>query len=78
MDIRTILDSYTTLFEEISEELPHKRDNGHGIQLIEMNQPHNIKTYMYLHVQKSEIEKIVLEMRETSIIRHIRVLASLL
>ena len=55
---------------ETPNELPPIRDHDHVIQLILGSVPLNIKPYRYPYVQKSEIERMIVEMLGAGIIQH--------
>ena len=47
---------------ETPKGLPPIRDHDHAIHLILGSVPPNIKPYRYHYVQKSEIERMIVEM----------------
>ncbi|CAN6472899.1 unnamed protein product [Victoria cruziana] len=63
-----ILDKFGGVFAE-PKGLPPKRSHDHRIILTHGAQPVSVRPYRYGHVQKTEIEQMVTEMLETSIIR---------
>ena len=66
--IRTLLQQYTDLFED-PKGLPPKRAIDHRIMVMPNQQPINVRPYKYGHVQKEEIEKLVVEMLQAGVIR---------
>ena len=54
---------------ETPKGLPHIRDHDHAIHLIPRSVPPNIRPYRYPYAQNSEIEHMVAEMLEASIIQ---------
>ena len=54
---------------ETPKGLPPIRDHDHAIHLILGSFPPNIKPYRYPYVQKSEIERMIVEMLEAGIIQ---------
>lgn len=52
--------------------LPPPRQNVHHINLIPSSQPVNVRPYCYPHFQKSEIERQVSELLDSSLIQHSR------
>src|ERR1700721_1023695 len=67
-DLQKVLDNHSKVFET-PKGLPPMRDHDHAIHLIPGSVPLNIKPYRYPYVQKSEIERMVAEMLEASIIQ---------
>jgi hypothetical protein len=68
-DLQGMIDKNSKVFEDIPKGLPPTRNNDHEIHLIPGNVPSNIRPYIYPFPQKSEIECMVEEMLEASIIR---------
>ena len=62
------MDNHSKVFDT-PKGLPPIRDHDHAINFIPRNFPPNIRSYRYPHVQKSEIEHMVAEMLEASIIQ---------
>ena len=62
------MDKFARIFETPSE-FPPKRSHDHFILLKDETQVVRIKPYRYPTIQKNEIEKMVSEMKHTSIIR---------
>ena len=54
---------------ETPKGLPPIRDHDHAIHLIPRSAPPNIRPYIYPYVQKSEIERMIVEMLEAGIIQ---------
>jgi hypothetical protein len=69
LDIQRIIDKHSKVFEDIPKALPPTRNHDHDIHLIPQSVPPNIRPYIYPYGQKSEIECMVEEMLEASIIR---------
>ena len=67
-DLQQVLDNHSKVFE-IPKGLPPIRDHDHAIHLIPWSVPPNIRPYRYTYVQKSEIERMIAEMLEPSIIQ---------
>jgi hypothetical protein len=63
------MDKHSKVFEDIPKGLPPTRNHDHAIHLILGSVPANIRPYRYPYAQKSEIERMVEEMLEASIIR---------
>ena len=59
---------YSHLFET-PKSLPPTRTHDHAIPLIDESQPVKLHPYKYPIVQKNELEKLIVEMLETGIIR---------
>ena len=66
--LQLLLEDFDDLFLE-PQGLPPNRTHDHAIPLIEGTPPVNVKPYRYPFFQKSEIEKIILEMLKDGIIR---------
>jgi hypothetical protein len=66
-DIQKIIDNYSKEFDT-PKGLPPTRDRDHAINLIPGSVPSNIRLYRYPYTQKSEIERMVVEMLEACII----------
>lgn len=62
------MQQYTDLFED-PKGLPPKRAIDHRIMVMPNQQPINVRPYKYGHVQKEEIEKLVVEMLQAEVIR---------
>lgn len=67
-DLQNVLDNHPKVFET-PKGLPHVRDHDHAIHLIPGSVPPNIMPYRYPYPQKSEIERMVVEMLEVGIIQ---------
>jgi hypothetical protein len=68
-DLQRIIDKNSKVFEDIPKGLPPTLNHDHEIHLIPESVPPNIRPYRYPYAQKSEIECMVEEMLEASIIR---------
>ena len=68
LDLQKVLDNHSKVFEN-PKGLPPFHDHDHAIHLILGSVPPNIKPYRYPYVQKSEIEHMIAEMLEASIIK---------
>ncbi|XP_026416563.1 uncharacterized protein LOC113312001 [Papaver somniferum] len=66
--VTSLLEQYSDLFEALTE-LPPRHDHDHRIPLLPGSAPTNVRPYRYPHFQRSEIEKLIYEMRDTGIIR---------
>jgi len=66
--LQKVLDNNSKVFET-PKGLPPIHDQDHAIYLIPRSVPPNIKPYRYPYAQKSEIECMVAEMLEASIIQ---------
>lgn len=69
------LDSLLELYQDVFLEpnsLPPHRIVDHSIHLLPHTKPVNVKPYRYPHSQKAEIERLVTEMLDSGIIRHIQ------
>jgi hypothetical protein len=69
LDLQGIIDKHSKVFEDIPKGLPPTQHHDHDIHLIPGSVPPNINLYRYPYAQKSEIECMVEEMLEASIIR---------
>ena len=67
-DLQKVLDKYSKVFDT-PKGLPPTWDHDHNINLIPRSVPPNIRLYRYPYAQKSEIERMVVEMLEVGIIR---------
>ena len=67
-DLQKVLENNPKVFET-PKGLPPIPDHDHAIHLILGSVPPNIRAYRYPCAQKSEIEHMVAEMLETSIIQ---------
>jgi len=63
-----LLSEFSDIFVEPTG-LPPQRSHDHRIPLLLRNAPTNVRPYRYPHFQKTEIERIVQEMRNAGIIR---------
>jgi hypothetical protein len=68
LDLQGIIDKHSKVFEYIPRGIPPTLNHDHVIHLIPGSAPPNIKPYKYPYAQKSEIESVVEEMSEASII----------
>ena len=66
--IRSLLKYYAEIFET-PKKLPPKRAIDHRILTLPDHKPINVRPYKYGHVQKEEIEKLVVEMLQAGVIR---------
>ena len=66
--LQTLLLQFSTLFET-PKGLPPPRTHDHKILLVDENQTVKLRPYRYPAVQKDEIERMVVEMKDTGIIR---------
>ena len=62
------MDNHSKVFET-PKSVPPIRDHDHAIHLIPGSVPPNIRPYKYPYAQKSEIERIVVEMLEVGMIQ---------
>ena len=67
-DLQKVLEYHSKVFET-PKGLPPIHDHDHAIHLIPGIVPPNIRPYRYPYAQKSEIERIVVEMLEAGIIQ---------
>ena len=67
-DLQQVLDNHSKVFETL-KGLPPIRDHDHAIHFIPGIFPPNIRPYRYPYVQKSEIERMIVEMLEACIIQ---------
>ena len=67
-DPQKVLDNHSKLFDT-PKGLPPIRDHDHAIHLIPGIVLPNIRPYIYPYSQKSEIERMVVEMLEVNIIQ---------
>ncbi|KAF5476973.1 hypothetical protein F2P56_003657 [Juglans regia] len=67
-DVQQVLTKFPQVFE-VPRGLPPSRPQDHRIPLKEGTQPMTARPYRYPHYQKSEIEKIVVELLESGVIR---------
>jgi hypothetical protein len=68
-DLQEIIDKHSKVFEDNPKGLPPTQNHDHEIHLIPGSVPPKIRPYRYPYAQKSEIECMVEEMLEDSIIR---------
>jgi hypothetical protein len=69
LDLQGIIDKNSKVFEDIPKGLPPTQNHDHDSHLILHSVTPNIRPYRYPYAQKSEIERMVEEMLEASIIR---------
>jgi len=74
--LQKVLDNHSKVFET-PKSLPPIHDHDHAIHLILGSVPPNIRPYIYPYAQKSEIERMVVEMLEAGIIQRVKVLSLL-
>ncbi|KAF5468658.1 hypothetical protein F2P56_012797, partial [Juglans regia] len=67
-DVQQLLTMFSQVFE-VPRGLPPSRPQDHRIPLKNGTQPMMARPYRYFHYQKSEIEKIVVELLESGVIR---------
>ena len=67
-DLQKVLDKYSKVFDT-PKGLRPTRDHDHVINLILGSVPPNIRPYRYPYAQKSEIERMVVEILEAGIIQ---------
>lgn len=68
LELQTVVDQFSRVFSE-PKGLPPTRFNDHRIPLKEGVQPFRLRPYGCPYVQKSEIENMVKEMKESRIIQ---------
>jgi hypothetical protein len=66
--IRVLLDSFSNIFSE-PQGLPLVRSHEHQIKLRPESGPVNVRPYKYPHYQKNEIEKIVLDLLKSGVVK---------
>jgi hypothetical protein len=66
--IQGVLEKFRSVFET-PVRLPPYRTIDHQIPLLPSAQPVNIRPYKYSHFQKLELERIIEELLQTSVIR---------
>ena len=66
--VQRLLEQYADIFR-LPTDLPPKRTIDHRILTLPDQKPINVRPYKYGHVQKEEIEKLVLEMLQAGVIR---------
>ena len=69
VDLQQLLQDHSSVFE-IPRGLPPVRVHDHKIPLLDESYSIRIRPYRYPTVQKNELEKMVMEMLSTGIIRH--------
>jgi hypothetical protein len=67
-ELLQLLESFQEMFEE-PRKLPPTRRHDHQIPLVEGSGPVNVRPYRYPHYQKNEIEKLVLGLLQSDVIR---------
>jgi hypothetical protein len=70
LDLQIVINNHSNVFGEISKGLSHTWDHAHGIHLQLRNLTPNIRPYRYSYAQKSEIEHMIQEMLEPSVLKH--------
>jgi hypothetical protein len=68
LELLQLLESFQEIFEE-PRKLPPTRRHDHQIPLVEGLGPVNVRPYRYPHYQKNEIEKLVLGLLQSGVIR---------
>jgi hypothetical protein len=68
VSILTVLADFSDVFSD-KFVLPPKRDYDHEIPLLEGSKPPNLRSYRISHKQKNEVERLIGEMLQDSIIR---------
>ncbi|KAL5728650.1 hypothetical protein ACHQM5_001712 [Ranunculus cassubicifolius] len=66
--VRFLVSKFSDIFG-IPTSLPPNRSHDHHIPLLSGSSPVNVRPYRYPYFQKSEIEKVVKELREAGLIR---------
>jgi hypothetical protein len=69
LDFKMVINNHSTVFGDISKGLPLNRDHDHAIHFQLENVAPNTRPYGYPCAQKSEIENIIQETLEVSIIK---------
>ena len=69
LDLQEVVNKNSKVFEDIPKGIPPPGDHDHVIHLILRSIPPNSRPYRYPYGHKSEIECMVGEMLEASIIR---------
>jgi hypothetical protein len=69
LELQIVINNHSKVFGEIPKGLPPAQDHNHVIHLQPGNVPPNIRPYMHPYAQKSEIEHMIQEMLEASIIQ---------
>lgn len=67
--LKVVLQQFDDLFED-PKGLPSHTNHDHRILLKEGTSPLSVRPYRYPAVQKAEIEKMVLDMPNSGVIRH--------
>lgn len=67
-NVQKVIDKHSKVFEYIPKVLPPPQDHDYAIHLTLVSVPPNIRPYRYPYGQKSEIQHMVQEMLEASII----------
>lgn len=65
------MDSYADLFLEPTSLPPHRPGFDHRIPLKEGTKPFNLRCYRYSAIQKNIVDKLVAELLEQGVIKHI-------
>lgn len=68
-ELKEVLNEFKDILAEPTE-LPPEKITNHRIKLLPGSEPVNVHPYRYPHYQKSEIEKLTMEMLNQSLIRH--------
>lgn len=66
--MQQVLNRHQQAFEKHKELPPSRREHDHSITLVPGAQPLNVHPYQYPFTQKNEIEKIIKELLEVSVI----------
>jgi hypothetical protein len=69
MDLQIVIKNDSKVFGEIPKGLPPTQDHDHAINLQPISVPPKIKPYRYPYAQTSEIEHMIQEILEVSIIQ---------
>eukprot|EP00253_Pinus_taeda_P026265 PITA_26265 len=68
-EMQWILNNQLLVFNKPHEIPPSRGEHDHSISLVPRTQPPNVRPYRYPFTQKNEIEKIIKELLEASVIR---------
>lgn len=67
-EMHQVLDRHQRIFDKLKELPPSRGEHDHNIPLVMSAQPPNVFPYRYPFAQKNEIEKIIKELLEASVI----------